>query len=197
MSGEKLSILYVDDQKQQREEFVARHGGRFEIRLADDISDVLRTLTTRSELPDLLLLDLYHDIDRSDPEQAQRVAEATTALKNLRDVVHMVKSKVDVAWQPAALDTLRRVREQFSARDLPIMIYTQRGLLFLDEEQLKEVEDADAHWMVKYKGEHYEADRMRRVAEQSPNHRPARDITIAAASVLAGAAISLAIQSFA
>jgi CheY-like chemotaxis protein len=141
MSGEKLSILYVDDQKEHREEFVARHGKRFEICLADDISDVLRAPTTRSELPDLLLLDVYHDIDRSDAGQAQRVAEATTALKSLRDVVDTVKSKVDAAWQPAALDTLRRVREQFSARELPIMVYTQRALLFLDEGQLKEVEE--------------------------------------------------------
>lgn len=77
------------------------------------------------------------------------------------------------------------------------MVYTQRGLFFLDEGQMKKAEETDAHWMLKDKGEHYEADRIRRVAAQRPKRRPARDITLTTVSVLAGAAISQAIQTFA
>lgn len=195
MPDEELSILYYDDQEKYRRKFIARHGERFDIDPADDISDVLRTLEERHrELPDLLVLDLYHDIDRSDTAQAQRVTEAETALEELNSMLRRVKTKVDSAWQPAALETLRRVRERFSARELPIMVYSQRGLFFLDEGQMKEVEEAEAHWMLKDKGEHYEAERMRRVVEQRPKRRPARDIMIAVASVFAGAAISQAIQ---
>jgi len=192
MSKRKLSILYYDDQEKYRKKFVARHDGEhFDIDPADNISDVLPGLEKRgSDLPDLLVLDLYHDIDRSDDDQAQRVVEAEAALEELNGLLRKVKAKVDSAWQPAALATLKRVRERFSARELPIVVYSQRGLFFLDEGQMKEVEDAGAHWMLKDKGEHYEAERMRHIVEQRPKPRPARDIAIALASVLAGAAIS-------
>lgn len=194
MPTPELSILYYDDQEKFQKEFVARHGDRFDIDLANDISDVTRALEERgAKLPDLLILDLYHDVDRSDVGQAQRVEEAEAALEELNDLLKRVKVKVDSAWQPAALETLKRVRERFSVRELPILVYSQRGLFFLDEGQLKEVEDAQAHWMLKGKGEHYETERVRRVAER-PKRRPARDIMIAAASVIAGAAISHVIQ---
>jgi CheY-like chemotaxis protein len=194
MLDDKLSILYYDDQKEFREGFIERHRGRFAIETADDISEVLEELERRSRLPDLLLLDLYHDIDRSDTAQAQRIAEAKTALEELNGMLQRVKLKVDSAWQPAALKTLRRVRDRFSVSELPIMVYSQRGLFFLDEGQMNQVEDAQAHWMLKDKGEHYEAERVRCIVEQRPRRRPARDITIAIASVVAGAAISQAIQ---
>ena len=74
------------------------------------------------------------------------------------------------------------------------MVYSQRGLFFLDEGQMKQVEAAQAHWMLKDKGEHYEVERMRRIVEQRPNRRLPRDITIAAVSVLTGLAISCALQ---
>ena len=195
MPEKKLSVLYYDDQEKYRKAFIARHGERFHVDPQDDISDVLKALEERRPaLPDLLVLDLYHDIDRSDADQAQRVAEADVALEELNGMLRRVKAKVNSAWQPVALGTLKRVRERFSASELPIMVYSQRGLFFLDEGQMKQVEDVQAHWMLKDKGEHYEAERMRRVVEQRPSRRLARDLTIAIASVVAGAAISLTIQ---
>ena len=194
MADKDFSVLYYDDQKKHREAFMARHGERFNVEPRADISDVLSLLEKRRSLPDLLVLDLYHDIDRSDAAQAQRVAEAEAALEELNGMLWRVKDKVNSAWQPVALDALKRVRERFSARELPIMIYSQRGLFFLDEGQMKQVEDVQAHWMLKDKGEHYEAERMCRVVEQRPNRRLARDLAIAIASVVVGAAISLATQ---
>lgn len=194
MPDKEFSILYYDDQDKYRETFVARHGEHFDVDPQSNISNVLDSLEARSELPDLLVLDLYHDIDRSDPDQARRVTEAAAALEDLNDMLQRVKGKVDSAWEPAALATLERVRERFSARELPIMVYSQRGLFFLDEGQMKQVEEVQAHWMLKDKGEHYEAERMRRVVERRPSRRLARDLTIAIASVVAGAAISIAIQ---
>jgi len=195
MPDDKPSILYYDDQEKFRKRFIARHDKRFEIDPSDDISDVLGALEERrSELPHLLLLDLYHDIDRSNVAQMQRVAEAEAALEELNDILPRVKMKVDSAWQPVALETLRRIRERFSARELAIMVYSQRGLFFLDEGQMNQVEDAQAHWMLKDKGEHYEAERIRRVIEQRPRRRLARDVIIAIISVVAGVAISLALQ---
>jgi hypothetical protein len=194
MPNKKLSILYFDDQDKYRDAFEARHGEHFDIDPQGDISNVQSSLEERSGLPDLLVLDLYHDIDRSDAAWTRRVAEADAALEELNDMLRRVKEKVDLAWEPAALVTLKRVRERFSARELPIMVYSQRGLFFLDEGQMKQVEEVQAHWMLKDKGEHYEAERIRRVVEQRPSRRIARDLTIAIASVVAGAAISLATQ---
>jgi hypothetical protein len=194
MLGKKHSILYYDDQQTYRERFFARHGEYFEIDFADDISGVLDNLEQRSKLPDLLVLDLYHDIDRSDPDQNRRVTQAKAALDELNEMLRRVKAKVDSAWRPDALETLVQVREQFSARVLPILVYSQRGLFFLEEGQVKEVEDAHAHWMLKDKGAHYEAARMRRIVKERPRRRLARDVTIATVSVLAGAILSLVPQ---
>jgi len=194
MPSKKHSILYCDDQAAYRERFLTRHAEHFDIDLADDISGVVDNLEEREELPDLLVLDLYHDMDRSDPDHDRRVAEAKAALDGLNEKLREVRSKVDSAWQPDALETLKQVRERFSPRALPVLVYSQRGLFFLEESQMKEVEDAQAHWMLKDKSAHYEAARMRRMVKQPPQRRLARDVTIAAVSVLAGAALSLAPQ---
>jgi hypothetical protein len=73
MSADQLHILYCDDQERFREEFLARHRDRFEIETTDKIVSVLPDLLSRrqEELPDLLLLDLYHDIDSSNDDAAR------------------------------------------------------------------------------------------------------------------------------
>lgn len=106
-----------------------------------------------------------------------------------------MQAEVDRAWEPVGLDALEEIRAHFSPRKLPIMIYSQRGLFFLDETQMKRVEEVEADWMLKGRGDHYEVQRIRRVIRESRWRRPARDITIAAASVIAGALLSPAIQA--
>lgn len=196
-SGKKTHVLYYDDQGRYREQFIDRHGGRFRIEVGRDVSDVLPSLLGRDrhELPDLLLLDLYHDIDSRGKDQRRLVQQAEAALGELDEMLQRVKSSVDRAWRPVGLDVVEEVRRHFPRHELPIMIFSRRGLFFLDEGQMKRVEEAEADWMLKDNGKHYEVRRIRRIIEEKRRRRPARDITIAALSVLIGAALSPALQA--
>jgi hypothetical protein len=193
MSKSPSRILYVDDQEHFRERFVNDHMKRFQVEVEEDISNVLPLLLARKrrELPDLLLLDLYHDIDSKGEGRQERVEEAKAALNELAVVLESVKTKVDRAWAPTGLAALEEIRTYFPPRKLPILIYSQRGLFFLDEEQMKRVEEVEADWMLKGRGDHYEVQRIRRVIRASRWSRPARDITIAVVSIV----LSQVIQS--
>jgi hypothetical protein len=167
-SRKKIRVLYYDDQGRYREQFVNHHAGRFRIEVGGDVSDVLPSLLERDshELPDLLLLDLYHDIDSRDEDQCRLVEQAEEALEELDEMLQRVKTAVDRAWQPVGLDVVEEVRGHFSPQKLAIMIYSRRGLFFLDEGQMKRVEEAEADWMLKDGGEHYEVQRIRRITEE-------------------------------
>jgi len=197
MSKSETRILYVDDQQRFLEQFVGDHLERFEVEVERDISNVLPLLRSRRrrELPDLLLLDLYHDIDSEGDGRQERVEEAEAALRELGSVLDRVEEKVDRAWEPVGLDVLEEIRKHFTPRRLPIMIYSQRGLFFLDEDQMKRVEEVEADWMLKGRGYHYEVQRIRRVIRESRWRRPARDVTIAGVSVVAGALLPQVIQA--
>jgi hypothetical protein len=192
-STQPLRVFYCDDQKRFREEFVLRHGDRFEVEAIDDISQVLPALRSRKkeDLPDLLLLDLYHDIDpaRGD-DKDDRAAKANAALRELGEAVRRTKSQVDSAWQPVAIEVAEEIRRYFSPHALPIMIYTQKGLLFLDDEQMRRIEEAEVDWLLKDSARFSAATEdlsIRRAVERSrTSSQVPRDVKIAAWSVGAG-----------
>jgi hypothetical protein len=205
MSADQLHILYCDDQERFREEFLARHRDRFEIEMTDEITSVLPTLLRKrpQELPDLLLLDLYHDIDSSNVDgRDDRIREAKAALEELDASIRQAKFRVDRAWRPVAIDVAEEIRRHFSAHDLPIMIYSQKGLFFLDDEQMRRIENAGVDWLLK-DSDRFSATtedvRIRRVVElgKASKQMP-RDVRIAMWSVAAGligSALTLLIQT--
>jgi hypothetical protein len=204
MSDDRLRILYCDDQERFREEFLIRHRDHFEVETTDDIASVLPTLLSRrrEKLPDLLLLDLYHDIDPANNDgRDHRVKEAKAALDELNASVRRAKSRVDLAWRPAAVEVAEEIRHHFPMHTLPIMIYSQKGLFFLDDEQIRRIENAEVDWLLKDSDRFSavtEDVRIRRVMERSKaSRRIPRDVRIAIWSVAAGcvgSALTLAIQ---
>lgn len=195
---QRLRILYCDDQPRFLDDFARRHGDHFDIEPVGDISGVLPTLRDRKPeaLPDLLLLDLYHDIDPSDQASAQtRIREANAALDQLDAAIERAKLKVDSAWRPVAVEIAEAIRQQFPSHVLPIMIYSQKGLFFLDDEQIRRIENAEVDWMLKDSSRFSAATedaRIRRVVERSrASQQMPRDIKVAAWSVSAGLAGSL------
>ncbi|HSS33968.1 MAG TPA: hypothetical protein VLL27_11870 [Solirubrobacterales bacterium] len=195
ITDDRLQVFYCDDQDHFREEFLARHGDRFEIETTDDIADVLPTLLSkgREGLPDLLLLDLYHEIDPQDGDQSDRVREAKVALEELDVSIRRAQTRVALAWRPLAVEVAEEVRRHFPAHVLPIMIYSQKGLFFLDDEQMRQIENAEIDWMLKDRLSAVTEDvRMRRVVERSrASRKMPRDVKIAVWSVAAGIAGSL------
>jgi hypothetical protein len=205
MPDDPLRILYCDDQENFRTEFLARHGDRFAVEAIDHITNVLPTLLNRrpEELPDLLLLDLYHDIDpANDDDDSDRIGEAKAALKELDGSIQRAKHRVDLAWRPVAVEVAEEIRHHFPMHALPIMIYSQKGLLFLDDEQMRRFESAEVDWLLKDSDRFSAATeyvRIRRVVERSrASKQIPRDVRIAIWSVaagLAGSALTLAIQA--
>lgn len=205
MSDGQLRVLYCDDQERFREEFLIRHRDHFEIETTDDIAGVLPTLLSRrhEELPDLLLLDLYHDIDpANDDGRDDRVEEAKVALEELDASVRRAKNQVDLAWRPVAVEVAEEIRRHFPVHVLPIMIYSQKGLLFLDDGQMRRIEAAEVDWLLKDSDRFSavtEDMRIRRVVQSGKaSKRIPRDVRIAIWSVtagLVGSALTLAIQA--
>jgi hypothetical protein len=196
-SKQRLRVFYCDDQQRFREQFVDRHQDRFEVETVSDISQVLPALRGREDdLPDLLLLDLYHDVEPAkDDERRRRAEEANAALDELDEAIRRTKDQVDRAWQPVAIEIAEEIRRHFPPHVLPIMIYTQKGLFFLDDEQIRRIEQAEVEWLLKDSDRFSAATedlRIRRVVERSrASLEMPRDVKIAAWSVGAGFAGSL------
>jgi predicted nucleotide-binding protein/CheY-like chemotaxis protein len=143
----RLQIFYCDDQERFRTTFSERHRDRFDIVTFADIGDVFDRLRRAPSPPDLLLLDLYHPLEMEDAER--RAEEAEVKLDELRNVISTVKSAVEEAWAPAAVPVLREIRQRFTSFELPVLIYTQRGLLFLDDSEIREIWECEADWLLK------------------------------------------------
>jgi Predicted nucleotide-binding protein containing TIR-like domain len=112
-----------------------------------DVPPRLRQLDAEGRLPDVLLLDLYHPCEVDDAEALQ--AEAEAKLGDLNTMLAEVKTAVERAYSPAAIDVLEEIRRNTPARKLPTMIYTRRGLLLLDDADLRRVPGLDAGWLIK------------------------------------------------
>lgn len=120
---------------------------------------------------------------------------AFRGLEELGAAIRRAKSQVDLAWRPVAVDVAEEIRRYFPAHILPIMIYSQKGLLFLDDEQMRRIESADVDWLLKDDDRFSavtEDVRIRRVVERSKaSKQMPRDIRIAVWTVAAGFAGSL------
>ena len=142
-----MEILYCDDQERFRTGFKERHKDCFNIETLSDIHDVYSKLMDKEKLPDLLILDLYHPKDI--PKQNKIAERAEKKLQELKKKISEVKKLVYEAWDPIAIDVLRQIRKLYSENELPVMIYTQRGLFFLDDKQIREIEELGAEWLLK------------------------------------------------
>jgi hypothetical protein len=190
----RLRIHYYEDQEEFRTTFESRHAAHFDVEAKGDVTTALADLLSRKQkdLPDLLLLDLYHETDPSLDGDAnrQQIAEAEVAIDDLNAAVERVKQLVDQAWRPVGIDVAEEVRRHFPAHVLPIMIYSQKGLFILDDDQMRRIQDAEIDWLLKdsarFSAATEEAWIRRAVDANRDSSRLPRDIRIAAWSVIAG-----------
>ncbi len=91
--------------------------------------------------------------------------------------------RVDLAWRPVAVEIAEEIRRYFPTHALPIMIYSQQGLFFLDDEQVRRIENADVDWLLKDSSRFSAAAedvRIRRVVERSKSSKQMpRDVKVA------------------
>jgi CheY-like chemotaxis protein len=178
-------VLYCDDRQQDREAFRTAHVGEFRLEIVGDISEVPRRVGRLKQLPDVVVLDLYHPRDVPDFEVRRREAEAR--LDELTTAIERAKLAVDKAWTPRALDILEELRAQYTGRALPVMVRTRRGLLLLDDDELRRIESSDAEWLLKDYSPALTRSRMRNFALRlKATSRVQRDLVMTASSTVVG-----------
>lgn len=144
----KKRILICDDQPRFITEFKKRYSQDYEIEVVDDVRKVTATLQSRRQLPDLLMLDLYHPL-AVDEEFEQRRQVAERELLRLDEQVKKTKEAVELTWAPLGAKVLQDLRKHYGAEELPVIMYSQRGLFLLDEEEVRLIEENDGEWLLK------------------------------------------------
>lgn len=143
-----VNILYCDDQAKFREKFERDHATHYAITTCADVGALSNLIANMRKLPDLLLLDLYHPRATGSEQAANEVA-AEASLDQLDGQIEITKRAVLEAWTPAGLEMLRTLRQAYPAEVLPIALYTQKGLLLLNDAELREAELLEAEWLLK------------------------------------------------
>lgn len=147
-SSARLRILYCDDEQEFRDRFISEHKEEFDIEALGSITAVATRLRDSSKpFPDLLLLDLYHP-DPGD-EFAARRAEIQRTLGELNVKIAELKHVVEQAMSPVGIDLLEDIRSRHDEHELPVMVYTKRGFLLLEDAELRKIVLADADWLLK------------------------------------------------
>lgn len=146
----KKLVVYCDDQKRFLDEFIKRHEKFYEIHPLGDTRELLPTIEGLKELPDLVLLDLYHPKGQDDSFEEKK-AEAENSLAKLDAQIAQTNKAVLEAWEPRGIEVLKQLREKYSENRLPVVIYTQKGLLLLEDNQLREIEQNGGSWLLKSK----------------------------------------------
>jgi hypothetical protein len=144
----KKKVLICDDQQRFLDSFCERHKDSYDITPVLDSKDLMGTIEEPGGLPDIVLLDLYFPYDNT-PESHIKIEAAEKELKKLDEQISATKRAVLEAWEPRGIELLKMVRDKYPATVLPVVIFTQKGLLLLDDEQIRKVEENNGHWLLK------------------------------------------------
>jgi CheY-like chemotaxis protein len=185
----KKDILICDDQERFIKTFKQNHSSFYDIEEELDIRKLMDKLGKHK--PDLVLLDLYHPRDDNSDFETRRQA-AEIELKKLDEQIKKTKDAVEATWTPLGLDILQDIRKKYNAYELPVIIYTQRGLFLMNDEQVRLVEENKGHWMLKneYTGRTEKA-RMDRIIANSEKVKKLRRYIIMITGAVVGLLISL------
>lgn len=146
----KFVVVFCDDQERFRNEFTERHSDYYDVICIDNTDNLLKTIDSLKKLPDIVLLDLYHPKDdEEDFEQRRLTAEEELAI--LDEQIEKTNEAVLAVWEPHGIEILKSIRLKYPPHKLPVAIYTQKGLILLADNQLREVEQLGAHWLLKKK----------------------------------------------
>lgn len=156
--NKKPLIFFCDDKPKWTTQFNARHGERFDIRTTNNTMEfrsVLSAMIKQGEIPDIILIDLYHpNGDPNSDEQKQLGEEGQKAIVQLEEDIKKAKKLVLKAWNPWGYELLEQARTLCS--DTPIAIYTEQGLTLADDDELERVSKSDGEWFMKGKTVFYE-----------------------------------------
>lgn len=147
----KKLILLCDDQQRFIDQFLERHGGYYDVEVVHDTRDIFTRIPQLPRLPDIVLVDLYHPVDETTPDFDERRLAAEASLSELDRQIERTNQAVLNVWEPHGIEVLRMLRETYSAKELPVAIYTQKGNILLADEELRKVEEYEGEWLLKKK----------------------------------------------
>jgi len=140
------TIFICDDQPEMMERFKERHKDQYEIRAFNCITDLRRAIWECKKKPDLVLLDLFWARENVDPSVKE---QADSSLKHFQAEAEGLVNKINMAYMPNGKEALAALRKEYSANQLPIMIYSKTGQLLLGQDDLRIMADLDAGWLMK------------------------------------------------
>ena len=152
MNKKRKTVFYCDDQQEFIDKFIEKHEEEFEIITTTAASGYKKLILNKMEegtKPDLILIDLYHPNLREDFEENFEAAQRK--LVELKDKIEEIRPYIEKTWIPIGIDVLKELRKEKKLNSIPMMFYTQRGLLFMDDDQLKTIYENDCDWILKDK----------------------------------------------
>jgi len=161
----KPLIFYCDDKKKWTELFIERHHTRYNIKTTNNAMDFrgdLETMLNHGEVPDIILIDLYHpNCDPESDEQKRLEVTGQKAINQLDKDINKAKDTILMAWNPCGYDMLVLAREQ--CPNTPISIYTEQGLALANNDELDLVSRNNGEWFLKGKSAIYESTKLKRM----------------------------------
>jgi CheY-like chemotaxis protein len=152
MISSRPTIFYCDDEQEFLDKFRKRHENEYYIRTFTSTDELLKTLKDKNEiLPDLVLLDLFHEKRNATREQTNA---ANAALQKLSDDLAQIRTAVLDARSPRGVETFEAIRTtveevRSELKRVPVVMYTRRGILLLRDDQLRRLAGLRAEWMIK------------------------------------------------
>lgn len=143
-------VLIIDDNPAFIEAFTARHSEHYLIRALSSEAEVmptLRELEMSGEFPDLFVVDMYYP--RTTPTAAADIAYANGQLRDFAVLEERAQTLVAQCYEPLGLSVLRKIRRHVRFPELPIIMYSQSGLLTIGDHGFQEIERLDAGWLLK------------------------------------------------
>lgn len=144
---EKKRVVICDDQQRFLDLFYERHKSYYDITRVLDSRKLMDAIEDNG-LPDVVLLDLYFP-HNDDDESSRKASIAEEQLRLLDNQILSTKSAVLDAWEPRGIELLGLIRDKYTASVLPVIIFTQKGLFLLDDNQIRKVEENNGHWLLK------------------------------------------------
>lgn len=164
----KFAILYCEDEANDLARFVKDHNSEFSVSVCRDIEALPRMLQAAVTIPDLLVLDLYHSRYSPNSSKAKKAAAETKIIEGqLADVLEKVKENAHRHYEARAVSILKELRKQPKLHDVPVLLYTRQGMLGITDEELHEVSEYGAEWMLKGRKPETERRRMHSIIARS------------------------------
>jgi len=147
----RLKVLIIDDNPRFIDSFKERQGADYDIWAIEREAEVLRNLSrmeSAGTFPDVFIVDMYYPRG-SDATALERIDKANQKLRELHSLEADLRSQVQESFQPIGMTTLKQIRRVFSAADMPVLVYTQSGMLMLGDQGIQEIERLGGGWLLK------------------------------------------------